>query len=83
MQQQFLEGSDSDEDSSSEDTPVVNVDQTVRLEPTVEDLTIELPGETVVPTETTPVIKGELPPETGLHADADAAFDAEIEDLFS
>ncbi|GMP38594.1 hypothetical protein CsSME_00009778 [Camellia sinensis var. sinensis] len=81
MQQQFLEGSDSDEDSASEDTPVVSVDQTVWSEPTVEDLTIEQPGETVVPTETTLV--NELPPETGLHVDADAAFDAEIEDLFS
>ncbi|GMP26352.1 hypothetical protein CsSME_00002822 [Camellia sinensis var. sinensis] len=41
MQQQFLEGSDSDDDYTSEDTPVVNVDQTARPEPTVEDLTIE------------------------------------------
>ena len=83
IQQQFLEGSDSDEDSASEDTPVVNADQSVRLEPTVEDLTIELPGETVVPTETTLVTESELPPETGLHVDADAAFDAEIDDLFN
>ncbi|GMP67993.1 hypothetical protein CsSME_00027772 [Camellia sinensis var. sinensis] len=83
MQQQFLEGSDSDEDSASEDTPVVNADQTVRLEPVVEDLTIEQPGETVVPTETTLVTENELAPETGLHVDADATFDAEIEYLFS
>ncbi|KAF5932369.1 hypothetical protein HYC85_028540 [Camellia sinensis] len=81
MQQQFLEGSDSDEDSASEDTPVVSADQSVRLEPTVEDLTTELPGETVVPTETT--LESELPPETGLRVDADAAFDVEIDDLFN
>ena len=83
MQQQFLEGSDFDEDSASEDTPVVSADQSVRLEPTVEDLTIELPGETVVPTETTLATVSELPSETGLRVDADAAFDAEIDDLFS
>ncbi|GMP50759.1 hypothetical protein CsSME_00017244 [Camellia sinensis var. sinensis] len=83
MQQQFLEGSDSDEDSSSEDTPVASVDQTVRLEPPVEDLTIDLPGETVVPAETTLPTVSELPSEAGLHADADAAFDADIEELFS
>ncbi|GMQ06552.1 hypothetical protein CsSME_00051092 [Camellia sinensis var. sinensis] len=83
MQQQFLEGSDLDEDSASDDAPVVDVDQTVRSEPMVEDLATDQPGEAVVPTETTLVTDTELPPETGLHADADAAFDAEIEDLFS
>ncbi|XP_028096244.1 receptor protein kinase TMK1-like [Camellia sinensis] len=83
IQQQFLEGSDSDEDSASKDTPVVNADRSVRLEPTVEDLTIELPGEIMVPTETTLVTESELPPETGLHVDADAAFNAEIDDLFN
>ncbi|THF94545.1 hypothetical protein TEA_002657 [Camellia sinensis var. sinensis] len=81
--QQFLEGSDSNEDSAPEDTPVANVDQVVRSEPTVEDLSIEQPGETVVPTETTLATENVLPPETGLQVDADAAFDAEIEDLFS
>ena len=49
----------------------------------MEDLTIERPGETVVPTETTLATVSELPAETGLSDDADAAFDAEIEDLFS
>ena len=49
----------------------------------MEDLTIKLPGETVVPTETTLVTENELPPETGLHVDTDAAFDAKIDDLFS
>ncbi|GMP50937.1 hypothetical protein CsSME_00017351 [Camellia sinensis var. sinensis] len=83
MQQQFLEGSDSDEDSSSEDTPVASVDQTVRLEPPVEDLTIDLPGETVVPAETTLPTVSELPSEAGLHAYADAAFDVDIEELLS
>ena len=83
MQQEVLEGSDTDEDSASEDTPVVNVDQAVRSEPMVEDLSIEQPGETVVPTETTLATENVLPPETGHHVDADAAFDAEIEDLFS
>ena len=83
LQQQFLEGSGSDENSDSEDTPVVNADQSVRLEPMVEDLTIEQPGETVLPTETTPVTETELPPETGLRVDADAVFDAEIDDLFN
>ena len=49
----------------------------------MEDLTIEQPDETVVPIETTLVTENELPLEIGLHVDADAAFDAEIEDLFS
>ena len=83
MQQQFLEGSDSDEDSAPEDTPVANVDQVVRSEPTMEDLTIEQPGETLVPTATTLATENVLPPETGLQVDAAAAFDAEIEDLIS
>ena len=83
MQEQFLEDSDSDEDSTSEDTPVVSADPSIRLEPTVEDLTIEQQGETLVPTETILATENVLPPETGLQVDADAAFDAEIEDLFS
>ena len=86
MQQQFLEGSDdedSDEDSAPEDTSVVNADQVVRSEPMVEDLTIDQPSETVVPAETTLPTENVLAPETGLQVDADAAFDAEIEDLFS
>ncbi|XP_028062668.1 hypersensitive-induced response protein 2-like [Camellia sinensis] len=49
----------------------------------VEDLTVERPGETVVPTETTLATVSELPAEIGLRDDADATFDAEIEDLFS
>ena len=49
----------------------------------VEDLTIEHPAETVVPTTTTFVVNTELRPDTGLLAAAAAAFDAEIEDLFS
>ncbi|GMP23118.1 hypothetical protein CsSME_00000840 [Camellia sinensis var. sinensis] len=81
LQQQFLEDSDFDDDSASEDTPVVSADSSVRLEPMVEDLTIELPGEAVVPTETTLATESELPPETGLRSDADAAFDAEIDDF--
>ncbi|XP_028125155.1 uncharacterized protein LOC114322091 [Camellia sinensis] len=83
LQQQFLEGSDTDEDSASEDTPVENVDQIDRPESRVEDLTIEQPNETVAPVDTTIVTEGVLPPETGLPADTDAAFDAEIEDLFA
>ncbi|XP_028104198.1 uncharacterized protein LOC114303275 [Camellia sinensis] len=86
MQQQFLEGSDdedSDEDSAPGDTSVVNVDQIDRPESRVEDLTIERPNETVAPVETTIVTEGVLPPETGLPADTDAAFDAEIDELFS
>ena len=83
MQQQFLEGSDTDEDSSSEDTPVENVDQIDRPESRVEDLTIEQPNETVAPVDTPIVTEGVLPPETGLPAVTDAAFDAEIEDLFA
>ena len=49
----------------------------------MEDLTIEQPGETMVPTETILATESELPPETGLRVDGDAAFDAEIEELFS
>ncbi|KAF5931654.1 hypothetical protein HYC85_027825 [Camellia sinensis] len=86
MQQQFLEGSDdedSDEDSAPEDTAVVNADQVVRSEPMVEDLTLDQPSETVAPAE--PILPSEnvVAPETGLRVDADAAFDAEIDELFS
>ncbi|CAL5442359.1 unnamed protein product [Camellia sinensis] len=86
MQQQFLEGSDdedSDEDSAPEDTSVVNADQVVRSEPVVEDLTLDQPSEVVAPAE--PVLPSEnaVAPETGLRVDADAAFDAEIDELFS
>ncbi|XP_028123565.1 uncharacterized protein LOC114320701 [Camellia sinensis] len=83
MQQQFLEDSGSDEDSATEDTPVENVDQIDRPESRVEDLTVEQPNETVAPVDTTIVTEGVLPPETGLPAITDAAFDAEIEDLFA
>ena len=61
----------------------MNVDQVVRSEPMVEDLTIDQPSETVVPAETTLPTENVLAPETGLQVAADAAFDAEIEDLFS
>ncbi|XP_028076415.1 uncharacterized protein LOC114278547 [Camellia sinensis] len=83
LQQQFLEDSDSGNSSASEDTPVVSADPSVRSEPMVEDLTIEPPGETVVLTETILATESELPLETGLRVDGDAAFDAEIEELFS
>ena len=86
MQQQFLEGSDdedSDEDSAPGDTSVVNVDQIDRPESRVEDLTIELPTDSVAPVDTTVVTEGVRPPESGLPADTDAAFDAEIDELFS
>ncbi|GMP37607.1 hypothetical protein CsSME_00009212 [Camellia sinensis var. sinensis] len=83
IQQQFLEDSDSDEDSAPEDTPVENVDQVVRSEPTVEDLTVDQPSETVVLAETSLPTEDVLAPETGLQVDGDAAFDAEIEDLFA
>ncbi|KAF5931622.1 hypothetical protein HYC85_027793 [Camellia sinensis] len=82
LQQQFLGDSDSD-DSSDEDTPVDNVDQPVRSVPSVEDLTVDLPSETVIPAEVTLPIENELPQETGLQVDGDAAFDAEIDELFS
>ncbi|KAF5933745.1 hypothetical protein HYC85_029916 [Camellia sinensis] len=86
MQQQFLEGSDdedSDEDSAPEDTAVVNADQVVRSEPMVEDLTLDQPSETVAPAETILPSENVVAPETGLRVDADAAFDAEIDELFS
>ncbi|GMP83096.1 hypothetical protein CsSME_00037146 [Camellia sinensis var. sinensis] len=86
MQQQFLEGSDdedTDEDSAPEDTSVVNADEVVRSEPVVEGPTIDQPSETVAPAETILPAENVLAPESGLQVDADAAFDAEIEDLFS
>ncbi|KAF5933799.1 hypothetical protein HYC85_029970 [Camellia sinensis] len=83
MQQQFLKGSDTDENSASEGTPVENVDQIDRPESRVEDLTVEQPNETVAPVDATIVTEGVLPPETGLPIVTDAAFDAEIEDLFA
>ena len=59
------------------DTPAVSdpVDQSVRLEPMVEDLTNELPTETVLPTKTV------LPID--LRVDIDADLNAEIDDLFN
>ncbi|KAF5931685.1 hypothetical protein HYC85_027856 [Camellia sinensis] len=83
LQQEFLEDSDSDDSSASEDIPVVSADPSLRLEPMVEDLPIEQPSDTVVPTETILATESELPLETGLQVDGDAAFDAEIEELFS
>ena len=83
LQQEFLEDSDSDDSSAPEDIPVVSADPSLRLEPMVEDPPVDQPNETVVPTETILATESELPPETGLQADGDAAFDAEIEELFS
>ena len=80
LQQQFLEDSDSD-DASDEDTPAENVDQPVRSVPTAEDLTVDPPSGTVA--EVAHPSVNELPPETGLQVDADAVFDAEIDELFS
>ncbi|XP_028065856.1 uncharacterized protein LOC114268821 [Camellia sinensis] len=74
----FLQGSDDDEDTETNNTPVVNDqanDQSARLEPTVEDLTTEtvLPIDTELPTVT------DLPSETGLRVD----IDADLDDLFN
>ena len=88
LQRQFLEGSDEDDDDSEEDeeptlTPAVNhqpSNQAARLEPVVEDLTKEIPADTVLPIDTT--VQTELPPQTGLRPDADVEFDAEIDELF-
>ena len=49
----------------------------------VEDPPIEQPSDTVVPTETNPVTERDLPLKTGFQVDSDAAFDAEIQELFS
>lgn len=83
LQQEFLEDSDTDDSSAPEDLPVDNVDQPVRSEPAVEDLTVDLPRETVIPAEVAFPIVNELPSETGLRVDGDAEFDAEINELFS
>ena len=83
MQQEFLEDLDSDDSSAPEDIPVVSAAPSLRLEPMVDDLPIEQPNETVVPTEGILATESELPLETGLQVDGDAAIDAEIEDLFS
>ncbi|XP_028112493.1 L-ascorbate oxidase homolog, partial [Camellia sinensis] len=74
-EQQFLEDSDDEEDTVPKDTPAVNdpVDQLVRSELIVEDLTNELPTEAVLPT----VIV--LQSETGLRVD----IDADLDDLFN
>ena len=58
-------------------------DQVVRSEPMLEDLTADRPSETVVPAAPTLPPETVLAPEPGLQVDADAAFDTEIEDLFS
>ncbi|XP_028068579.1 uncharacterized protein LOC114271167 [Camellia sinensis] len=83
LQQEFLEDSDSDDSSAPEDISVVSADPSLRLEPMVDDLPIEQPNETVVPTETNPATERDLPLETGFQVDGDAAFDAEIQELFS
>ena len=78
VQQQFLQGSDDNEDTEPTNTPVVNeqaIDQSARLEPTVEDLTTEtvIPIDSELPTETA------LPTEAGLRVD----IDADLDDLFN
>ena len=75
LQQQFLEDSDDEEETVPKDTPVVNdpVDQSVRSEPMVEDLTNELPTETELPNETV------LSSETRLQVD----IDVDLNDLFN
>ena len=80
LQQEFLEDSDT-EDSSAEATPAEDADQSVRSVPIVDDLTVHPPSVTVA--EVTLPIVNELPPETGPQVDADASFDAEIDELFS
>ena len=62
-------------------TPVVNepTNQSARAEPTVENLTIELPTDTVLPTETILPTETELPTETGLRVE----LDADLDDLFA
>ena len=83
LQQEFLEDSDTDDSSATENIPVVGVSPSLRLEPMVEDPPIEQPSDTVVPTETNPATEHDLPLETGFQVDGDAAFDAEIQELFS
>ncbi|THG23662.1 hypothetical protein TEA_021915 [Camellia sinensis var. sinensis] len=83
LQQEFLEDSDTDDSSAPEDIPVVGASPSLRLEPMVEDPPIEQPSDTVVPTETNPATEHDLPLETGFQVDGDAAFDAEIQELFS
>lgn len=83
LQQEFLEDSDTDDSSAPEDIPVVGADPSLRLEPMVEDLPIEQPNENVVPTEGILAAESELPLETGLRVGDDAAFDTEIDELFS
>ncbi|XP_028106496.1 paramyosin-like [Camellia sinensis] len=79
-QQQFLEDLD-EEEIVPNDTPVVNdpACQSARSEPTMEDLTVELPTEIVLPTETILLTETELPTETGLRVE----LDADLDDLFS
>ena len=84
LQKQFLEASDDDdEENAPTATPVDNVpaNQSLRVEPVVEDLTIEQPAETELQAETELPIQTVIPSETGLRVDAE--LDAEIDDLFS
>ena len=79
VQQQFLQGSD-DENEEIEPTvtPVVNEqgnDQSARLEPTVEDLTVEPSTDIVLPVAT----ETDLLSTTGVQVD----IDADLEDLFT
>ncbi|XP_028089510.1 uncharacterized protein LOC114289876 [Camellia sinensis] len=79
-QQRFLEDLD-DEETVPNDTSVVNdlACQSARSEPTVEDLTVELPTETVLPIETILPTETELPTEIGLRVE----LDADLDDLFA
>lgn len=97
LQRQFLEGSDNDEDDdedSDENEPTLTSavneqpnNQTVRLEPVIEDLTDELLTDRTQPTETEVQAETELPAQTVLPADTglrttDDDFDAGIDELF-
>ena len=76
VQQQFLQGSDDEDEENF--TPVVNEqgnDQSARLEPTVEDLTVEPPTDIVLPVAT----ETDLPFATGVQVD----IEADLEDLFN
>ncbi|XP_028117745.1 uncharacterized protein LOC114315329 [Camellia sinensis] len=84
LQKQFLEASnDDDEENEPTDAPVDNVpaNQSLRLEPVVEDVIIEQPAKTELQAETELPIQTVIPSETGLRVDAE--LDVEIDDLFS
>lgn len=98
LQKQFLEGSDNDDDDDEDgdedeptDTPVIDQQASgplARLNPVVEDLIDVRPTDTELTVDTTVQAVTELPPQTvlpsdaGLSTNADAEFDAEIDELF-